>query len=216
MIKWSFSSLKDYVNCPKQYQEIKVLQNVVKKVSSQMQYGTDVHKALEEYAVSGKALPIHYSKFKKMVDVLLNINGQKYIEYKMALTEDKIPCEFDAPQYWVRGIVDLMIVDGDTAFVVDYKTGSNKYPDPKQLKLMALMTFAHFPQVQTVRAGLLFVVHNSFLPDDYVRQKQDVYWQEFTPDLARMERSFRLGHWPPNPSPLCRWCPVKTCDYHED
>jgi hypothetical protein len=28
---WSFSSLKDYINCPKQYQEIKVLKNFYKK-----------------------------------------------------------------------------------------------------------------------------------------------------------------------------------------
>ena len=216
MIKWSFSGLKQFINCPKQYNEVKVLQNFKTKVSTQMQYGTEVHKALEEYARDHIPLAPHYKKFKSLVDVLLEIPGEKYIEYKMALTADKEPCEFDSPDYWVRGIVDLMIVDNDTAFVVDYKTGSNKYPDPKQLKLMALMTFAHFPKVRCVKGGLLFVAKNSFLPDDYLSSKQDEYWREFAPDLMRLELSFKTNHWQPNPSPLCRWCPVTTCDFHKD
>jgi CRISPR/Cas system-associated exonuclease Cas4 (RecB family) len=216
MLKWSFSGLKQFVNCPKQFYEVKVACNFEQKVSAQMQYGTEVHKALEDYARERKPLPTHYKKFKSLVDVLLEIPGEKFIEYKMALTKDKEPCAFYSSDYWVRGITDIMIVDNDYAFVIDYKTGSNKYPDPKQLKLMALMTFAHFPNVQTVKAGLLFVAHNSFLPDDYLRKKQDEYWKDFTPDLMRMELAHKTNHWQPNPSPLCRWCPVTTCDFHKE
>jgi len=215
MIKWSFSGLKQYLNCPRQFNEVKVLGNFQTKVSHQMAYGTDVHKSLEEYARDNKELPVHHKQFKSIVDVLLEIPGDKYIEHKMALRADKTPCDFDAPDYWVRGIVDLMIVDGDTAFVVDYKTGSNKYPDPKQLKLMALLTFAHFPDVNLVKGGLLFVVHTSFLPDDYLRDKSEKYWQEFAPDLMRLEMSFKHNSWPPQSSPLCRWCPVNTCEFRK-
>jgi CRISPR/Cas system-associated exonuclease Cas4 (RecB family) len=218
MIKWSFSSLKQFVNCPKQYHEVKVLQNFQPKVSQQMQYGTEVHKALEDYTREKKELPQNYKRFKTLVDVLLEIPGDKYIEHKMALSADKRPCEFDSPDYWVRGIADLLIVDNEsgTAFVVDYKTGSNRYPDPKQLKLMALMVFAHFPKVELVKGGLLFVVHNSFLPEDYERKKSDKYWADFALDLARLEVSFESGNWLPNPSGLCRWCPVKTCEFNKE
>jgi ATP-dependent exoDNAse (exonuclease V) beta subunit len=45
------------------------------------------------------------------------------------------PVRFKDDNRWVRGIVDLLIVDNDYAFIVDYKTGSHKYPDPKQLRL---------------------------------------------------------------------------------
>ena len=134
----------------------------------------------------------------------------------MALSADKLPCEFDSPDYWVRGIVDFMVIDEDTAFIVDYKTGSNKYPDPKQLKLMALMTFAHFPKVVRVKAGLLFVAHNSFLTEDYARNKILDLWGVFTPDLTRLAHSFEADWWVANPTPLCRWCPVKSCEFNKE
>jgi hypothetical protein len=216
MVKWSYSGLKQFVNCPKQYHEVKVLQNFQPKVTQQMQYGTEVHKALEDYARTCAPLPKFYKKFKSLVDVLLEIPGDKYIEHKMALTNSKQPCAFDADDYWVRGIADLLIVDGDDAFVIDYKTGSNRYPDPKQLKLMALMVFAHFPDVVRVRGGLLFVVHNSFLPDEYERKRVDQYWADFAPELERLSLCVDTNMWPTNPTGLCRWCPVTTCQFNKE
>jgi hypothetical protein len=215
MVKWSFSGLKDFINCPRQYHEVKVLQRYVKKVSQQMQYGTDVHKALEDYARDGTELPKFYQKFKPQIDVLLAIQGERYLEHKMALTIDLKPCAFDAVDYWVRGIVDLMIINGKTAFIIDYKTGSNRYPDPKQLKLMALMAFAHFPELEQVKAGLLFVAYNTFIPEDYVRDDSQMLWNAFKWDLERLNMSARDNNWPANPTPLCRYCPVKTCEFNE-
>jgi CRISPR/Cas system-associated exonuclease Cas4 (RecB family) len=213
MLKWSFSSLKQFINCPNQYFEVKVLQNYQPKVSQQMLYGTEVHKALEDYTRDKTELPKNYQRFKSLVDVLMEIPGDKFIEHKMALGADKQPCEFDSPDYWVRGIADLLIVDDDIAFVIDYKTGSNRYPDTKQLKLMALMVFAHYPTSETVNGGLLFVAHNSFLPEEYVRKKQVQYWSDFMPDLERMRIAFETGNWHKNPTPLCAYCPVKTCEF---
>jgi len=215
MIKWSFSGLKDYANCPKQYNEVKVLKSYTKNVTQQMLYGTEVHKALEDYARDGTELPAFYQRFKPMMDKLLEIPGTRYPEHKMALTESKEPCAFDAADYWVRGIVDFMVIDGDVAFIVDYKTGSAKYPDTAQLKLMTLMAFAYFPQVQTVKAGLLFVAHNVFITEQYRKDDADNYWAAFSPNLARLRLSQETGHWPANPTPLCGWCPVTTCQHHK-
>jgi hypothetical protein len=213
---WSYSALKEYTNCPKQYQEIKVLKRVSKKTTTQMLYGTEVHKALEDYVRDGTPLLKNYQRFKPVLDVLVDIRGTKYPEHQMALDRDKQPCEFDAPNRWVRGIVDLLIVDGDTAHIIDYKTGSNKYPDAKQLKLMALMTYAHFPEVRFIRAGLLFVMHNSFMPEQYERGQIDTLWNYFTPDLERLTISYENDTWMENPTPLCGWCPCTECRYHKE
>lgn len=215
MVKWSFSSLKDFVNCPRQYNEVKVKQNYTKSVTEQMQYGTDVHRALEEYVRDGKPLPEFYTRFKKTADALKDIPGERYVEYKMALREDRTPCGFSDPDYWVRGIVDLMIVDGDTAYVTDYKTGSAKYPDTKQLMLMALMTFAHMPNVKRVKGGLIFLMHNAFITEDYKVELSETYWNRFNPDIARLKLAIETDVWTPNPTPLCGWCPVSTCQFHK-
>lgn len=214
MIQWSYSSLKDYLTCPKQYYEVKVAQNYVKRETEQMLYGKEVHKALEDYVRDGVPLAKNYERFKPVLDVLLEIPGVRYPEYEMALKPDRTPCDFHDTDRWVRGIADLVIVDGDLAYVLDYKTGSNRYPDPKQLKLMALMLYAHFPQVQQVKAGLIFVMHGTFLNEEYHRKDSDKMWQIFLPDLERLQISYDNAIWPAKPTGLCGWCPVESCNFH--
>lgn len=216
MIKWSFSGLKDFVNCPRQYYEVKVLRSVTKKVTQQMQYGTEVHKALEDYVRDGTPLPEFYRRFQPMLDALLEIPGTRYPEHKMALTEAKEPCAFDADEYWVRGIADLLIVDGADAYIIDYKTGSAKYPDTKQLKLMALMVFENFSSVEKVKAGLLFVAHNTFIEETYTRNHITSMWNTFSWDLLRLRTATDNNVWTPNPSPLCKWCPVTSCEFNKE
>jgi len=211
---WSYSSLKQYQNCPKQYHEIRILKNYKVKETEAIIYGKAVHEALEFYVKDNKPLPKNYERFKPMVDKLISIPGDKYPEYEMALTYNKEPCAFDNPDRWVRGIADLVIVDGSHAFIVDYKTGSNKYPDPKQLRLMALMLFTHFPDVQKIKAGLLFVMHNSFITEEYLRKDMDKSWAMFEQPLKRLETSYDNDKWQANPTPLCKWCPVESCDFN--
>ena len=211
---WSYSALKEYENCPKKYYEIRVAQNYTVIPSEQMIYGTEVHKALEDYVKDGKELAVNYLRFKPAADALIDIPGEKYPEYEMALFRDKTPCDFADSNRWVRGIVDLLIVDGDYAFIVDYKTGSSKYPDPKQLRLMSLMTFAHFPNVNKIKAGLLFVMHGSFVTEEYTREEMDKSWAKFNGPLGRLDNSYDNNVWPPNPTPLCKYCPVKSCDFN--
>ena len=214
MIKWSFSSLKDYVTCPKQYYEVKVAKNFKKHPTQQMLYGLTVHKALEDYVTDNKPLEKNYERYQPMLDALLEIEGERYPEYRMAFNMDLEPCKFGADDYWVRGIVDLLVVGGDTAHIVDYKTGSAKYPDVKQLKLMSLMTYAHFPTVQNIKAGLLFVAHNVFINEEYTRDQSEELWKDFIPDLERLKMSYDNDRWPENPTPLCGWCPVTTCEFN--
>jgi hypothetical protein len=212
---WSFSSLKDFINCPKQYQEIKVLKRFHKFPTEQMRYGTEVHKACEDYVGEGVPLAENYKRFQPVLDSLVAIPGTKYPEYRMALDKDRQVSAY-GKGYWVRGIVDLLIVDGDHAFIVDYKTGSNRYPDPKQLKLMALMTFAHFPEVNKVKAGLLFVMYESFMDEVYTRDQIPKLWSYFENDLERLSLSYENDTWQANPTPLCGWCPVRTCEFHKE
>ena len=213
-IQWSFSSLKDFVGCPKRYYEIKVAGNFETKMTEALIYGKEVHSALEHYVRDGTDLPVNYLRFKEAVDALVAIPGQKFCEHEMALLPDLTPCKFHDSKRWVRGIADLLVIDGETAYVVDYKTGNDKYPDLDQLKLMALMVFAHFPQVNKVRGALLFILRNNLIGEDYERSQMNTLWEVFTPKVKRLELSFKTKEWPANPTPLCRYCPVSTCEFN--
>jgi len=216
MFSWSYSSLKEYTTCPKQYQEVKVLKNYQKSMTEQILYGNRVHKALENYIKDGEPLAENYKRYQKLMDELKEIPGEFHPELRMALNYHKEPCRWSAEDCWARGIVDFLVIDGEDAFIVDYKTGSNKYPDVKQLKLMALMVFAHFPKVQNIKAGLLFVAHNTFNEEFYTREKKEDLWGYFIPDLERLKLSYEQDVWHATPNNLCGWCPVKSCDHHKE
>jgi hypothetical protein len=81
---------------------------------------------------------------------------------------------------------------------------------------MALMTFAKFPQINRVKAGLLFVMHDAFTTEEYTRDQIPELWNAFKNDLARMDASYENDVWNPNPTPLCGWCPVTTCDFYKE
>lgn len=214
VVQWSFSSLKDFTGCPKRYFEVKVAKNFESKITHAITYGKEVHSALENYVRDGAPLPANYQRFKDAVDALMDIPGIRFCEHEMALLPDRTPCSFNDSKRWVRGIADLLIVAGDTAYVVDYKTGSDRYPDLDQLKLMALMVFAHFPEVEKVKGALLFILKNNLVSEDYTRSQVESLWERFIPKLKRLELSYQSNEWPATPTPLCGYCPVSTCEFN--
>ena len=213
---WSHSSLKDFEGCQRRYYEVKVLKNYPFTETEATRYGNQVHEALEMYVKEGTPIPPAYAQFQPVVDALLNKPGRKLAEYEMALTTDLLPTSWKADNVWVRGIADLLIVDDEnlTAWVADYKTGNNKYPDRDQLVLMSIMVFAHFPHIRKVNSALLFIVKNDFVKMSMTADEAKKHWWDYRERYARLEASFSNDVWNPNQTPLCGWCPVKTCEFN--
>lgn len=210
---WSFSRLKAFEQCPFQFYHMKVLQTYSEPETEAMLYGTAFHDAAEHYVAGDKELPARFDFAKALLDKLIKRKGEKLPEFKMGLTQDLQPCGFFDDDVWFRGIADLTILNGDVAEVLDYKTGRNaKYADKGQLELMALATFAHYPEVNTVKAGLLFVVANAFVTDKYHRDDIPQMWEKWLTKHARMEKAYETDVWNAHPSGLCKkHCAVLDC-----
>ncbi|NCV39622.1 MAG: hypothetical protein EBW11_03480, partial [Betaproteobacteria bacterium] len=68
--------------------EIKVLKRFFVKPTQEMTYGNEVHKALENYVKDGTPLAKNYERFKALMDTLMEIDGEKHPELRMALDRD--------------------------------------------------------------------------------------------------------------------------------
>lgn len=213
---WSFSRMKGFETCPKQYYHVNVLKQFPFEETEATLYGTEFHKAAEDFMRDGTPIPERFAFAKPALDALAAKPGERHCELKMGLREDLTPCGFFDKDVWFRGIVDLLIVDGDRAFIIDYKTGkSARYADTGQLQLMALSVFAHFPQVTRVKAGLVFVIANQFIPADFNVSDRDTLWAPWIKKYARLEKAHETNVWNPIPSGLCRkHCPVVECPHH--
>ena len=102
------------------------------------------------------------------------------------------------------------------AHIVDYKTGkSSQYADTKQLELMALCVFKHFPLVERVKAGLAFVVSEDFVRAHYINHdspEKRLTWIQETDKLAAAHDN---GVWNAKPNFTCKkFCPVKDCEHN--
>lgn len=212
---WSHSALKDFEGCARRYHVVRVAKRYPFVKTEQILYGDKLHKAAEDYA-NGKPLPNEFAFIQEIIDALLSKTGDKYPEHEMALDAELRPCGWFDKQVWVRGKSDLTIVDSDAriAWVVDYKTGNNKFPDRDQLELMALLTFCHFPEVEQVNSALLYVVKNSMVKHKTLRADADALWWKYRERVAKIEAAHANGVWNPSQSPLCRWCPVKDCEFN--
>jgi len=210
---WSFSAIKDFKGCARRYHAVRIAKLYKSPKTEAIIYGEQVHKALEEYVRDGVPLVPGFEKFKPYADRMLALPGTKLCEHKMALNADRQPVEFLGKGVWVRGIADVLVIDGPNARVVDYKTGGAKYPDKDQLELMALMTFAHFPEVETVKGALAFISHDVLVTGVYKRENADKMWVKWDAGSALLDKAFELDKWHPNPTPLCRWCPHEACEH---
>jgi len=214
-IKWSYSSLSLFQQCPKKYYHLRVVKDVVDPPSDQIRYGLEVHKAAEDYIKDGVPLAPYLSYMQTALDALIAKPGEKLCEYKMGLTEDMQACDFYAKNVWWRGIADLVILNGDEAKILDYKTGKSTYADTKQLEILSLATFKHFPQVTTVKAGLLFVVHTAFVKADFDSDKQDELWKYWTKETDRLKAAYDNDVWNPKTNFTCKaWCNVRDCAHN--
>ena len=210
---WSFSRIKAFEQCPKQFYHMKIAKDYSESTTDAMLYGTAFHTAAEEHIRDNKLLPAKFSYAQGALDALKAKRGAKLCEVRMGLTQALGPCEFSAENVWWRGIADLVILDSDIAWVIDYKTGRNtRYADKGQLELMALAIFTHFPNVETIRAGLLFVVSRDLIKDTYTRDMMPVLWDKWLGNYKRMESAYNNNTWNAHPSGLCRrHCAVLEC-----
>jgi hypothetical protein len=215
-LKWSYSSLGLFQQCPRKYYHLRVLKDVKEPETTAILYGKEVHLALEEYIRDGKPIPPQFKEFTEVADMVKAIPGEKLCEYKMGLTKDIQACGFFDENVWFRGVADLLIINGETARVIDYKTGkSSEFADRKQLELMSLAVFKHFPKVRKVKAGLMFLVCNDFVKAEYEKKDAPITWLKWIQETDQLEKAHETGVWNPKPNFTCRkYCLIKDCEHN--
>jgi hypothetical protein len=77
---------------------------------------------------------------------------------------------------------------------------------------MALSMFKLYPDLESVKGGLLFVVCNELVKDSYSKKDESTLWAKWLSDYSRMEQAFENNVWNAHQSGLCkRHCIVTEC-----
>jgi len=196
---------------------VRVQRDVVEPPLEQSEWGKRVHEALERRVRDGAPLPPALDYLEPVVSPILKLQGQMLVEHQMAVTEGFEPTGWDDENAWCRGIVDVGCVldGGKNAVLLDWKTGRRK-PDSDQLMLFAGLAFAHFPGLEKVKTGFVWLKDGAIDAATYTRADVQKIWMRFVPRVVRLQRAFEAGEFQPKPSGLCKqYCavPRKLCGY---
>ena len=217
----SFSRLSTFEQCQQKFDYLYVSKAVKDSDNQYTIYGNRVHEALEKYgkAVEANDAEAHQilsdgeafkevEKFLPLVNRITGQPGQKLFEFQMTIRRDFTPCDWFATDAWLRSIADVLVINKNVAFVIDWKTGKIKM-NPTQLKLFALMVMEHFPAVDTVKTAFVWLAHDDMTVDVYHRGQKQEMWDSLLPRLNAVQETVDLGVFKASPSGLCGWCPAK-------
>ncbi len=216
---WSYSRWQTYETCP-----LKAKLSYIDMIRFEggdrtaADRGTEIHKIAENCVFNSKAeIPPILAHFKDEIKSMHKLKA--VVEMKLGLKRDWTPCDFDDPEYWWHGALDITAMLDDThAFIADWKTGKIRESHATQLELYALVVFLTDSDIEKVT-----------VEDWYIDQKKKstpvTYLRRQVPTLIKLwERRvtpmFNDHTFPPCPNWLCSYCDYSKknsdaglCDY---
>ena len=220
-IPLSFSRLSCFEQCGTKFEHLYVNKTVKDQDNVYTIHGNRVHEGLELYGkarrdgtadaldtLSDGTIFAESRKYFPIVDAILRRPGDVYFEHQMAIRADRTPCDWFAEDVWLRGIADILLINGTKAFIGDHKTGKIK-DNPLQLKLFACMVMALFPGVNEVQTAFIWLAHDEITDQKFTRSQLPDLWAALQPRLDAVQDAVDLGVFVSKPSGLCNYCPAK-------
>lgn len=227
---WSYSRYSKYTECPAAA-KYKFIDKREEPGSAAMDRGDAIHKLAEAY-VSGK-LPKHSdsmipfdkqfkalekSKFKKLPAELEKFTGE-FAELKASkpLVEEMWCFKSDWAEtvwndwngIWCRIKTDAVCTDGDTAYVIDHKTGKNRGGYTEQMSLYGLGAFLKFPHIKKVVAQLWFLDSGDVVPAEFEAKDLKPLQKDWEKKVKPMLNDTMFA---PRPGNACRFCHFKKAN----
>ena len=214
----TYSILNSYRNCPHQMGRRYVVKDLGPYVETpEIAWGNKVHLAMEQRVQGGKPLPVEMQGWEVFAAPLAAHEAGVRCELKLGVTQDFLPCDFWAEDVWFRGKLDVAMIKGPNAYIVDWKTGKSTYEDPLELETGAALLRAKFSHIEKITGNYVWLKENR-LGERYDLSDTRQTWstvQRLMDEIAAKVKSTDpvWDVWEKQPSGLCSWCPVKDCEH---
>lgn len=211
----SYSSIKLFENCPYRYFRQRIVKDVKDEGGDASKAGERIHKMMEDRLKDKTPLPEEAASHENLCQAVevMSKNNTLLVEAELVLDENLKPTEWWAPNAWLRSKLDVLVLAGSTAVVLDWKTGRRR-ADPFQMELSAVQVFRHYPDVEKVRTSLVWMKSKEMDTKTYPRKESNAIWADVIARIRRIYDAYDDEFWPAKPSGLCNYCPVRpTCEH---
>lgn len=212
----SYSALKQFENCPQRYYRQRILKDIKDEGGEASKNGERIHTAFEVRLMENTQFSKDMSAYEPLcqsVEKLASDGGQLLVEKELVLNESLQPTGWWDKDAWLRSKLDVLVLKGEKAVVLDWKTGKRR-PDFFQMQMFAAQVFKHYKDVQIVQTSLVWLGDASMDKQAYNRIDMHTIWQGIESKITRIEQAVEHDNWPARPSGLCNYCPAKpTCKW---
>jgi len=210
---WSHSLLHSYDICPYQAYRTYVVRDIPWEATPAKDFGNAAHKALELRLSARIRLPKDFAKHEGLVLPIDQFTGEKHYEWKLGMREDGSPCDFHSDdRVWGRGVLDVALINGSTAMILDWKTGK-KREDPTELAVQAVLLQAHRPTLERI-IGRYIWLRTGELGQPHDVSDTPVKLASIRQKMERFHMNERSGDWQKRSNVLCGWCSVRNCEFN--
>ncbi len=204
---WSFSAKADYDTCGGMYACKRFFCTAVDQQSEAMRDGNIKHKALELNIKDQKPLPANLAFALKYCDAFRKIGGKLEAEREITFDRGLKPVSWFAKDAWGRCKIDVLVRKGDTAVIVDWKSGKQK-DDVEQVKLNAAFLAKLDPSINRFIGKYVWLKNDCVSGVEISRDEALEVWDRTMITLDEMEECWRTEEFRNRPSGLCGWCPA--------
>lgn len=218
-IRGSYTLISDFRNCPHKAARRHILRDLPNgEPSPEMSHGIRVHKAFEERISQQKPLAEDLQNLEPMAQMFKEWGA--VAELKLACTSQWVMCDFYAPDAWLVGKLDIVVIDETRtkAYNGDLKTGKIR-EDSLELVIHALLLKCALPTLTVIRSQYLWTsqLHNVLgilhdTSDVTIAQK---LVNSVMTEIHRLAAHPGRDHWPKTPNALCGWCDVMDCEHNK-
>jgi len=198
----SYSAIKLYEQCPLKYKfsRIDELQEPSGEAAAR---GSSIHLEIEEILKGGLALITH----KELIYLLPQLEqwrkANAFSEMQFAVDLFWNAVDYKSDKAWFRGVIDLYLEEGNTATVLDFKTGKERdYSD--QVIVYAAVVLATKPHINRVNLAIEFIDSQKNVQYARItREELDKHKDSLSHRINAIKTDKIFA---PNPSGLCKFC----------
>jgi len=206
---WSYSMLHCFRDVCAHQGEARYISKTIKFVETpEIKWGNDVHSAFEHRLRGGKPLPAGMAQWEKYA---APFNGKPVqVEEWYYIDHDGKACARFDDRKQGHGKLDMVLINGDAAYIGDWKTGNSKYESPYELEVNAVLLHAKYPTLKTIKGAY------AWLKEDRLSEVYDLShtldtWKDICSTMETIYNWRKIGEFPKKRTPLCSWCQRWDC-----
>lgn len=207
-VVYSYTMLNTADTCLHRAYRQYVKRDIAYVETPEMKFGNEVHTAME-HRIGGKPLPEPMRQWEPLAAPFARPGARA--EMKLGITRDAKPAEFFGRDVFLHGKIDVTLINGTSAFLPDWKTGSSRYESPFELEIQALMLKVANPHLTKIGGCYVWLKENR-IGQQYDLSDVNSTWAKVNNKVEAIEDAMAGREWPKTKGPLCGYCGVKDCE----